>query len=100
MSIDGLFDMFANARRRMVLTELSNRQSDVAVETLARHVAAREADATVANVPESTVESVHVSLHHVHLPKLADAEFVEYDREDRSVELLASVDQMPFAIQQ
>jgi hypothetical protein len=99
LSADGLFDVFANERRRLSLTELAARGSDLHVETLARRVAARESDVAPDAVPQAAMEEVHVSLHHVHLPKLDDADLVEYDRDARRVELRVAPDPLPIAIE-
>lgn len=83
-SVDELFDVLSEARRRRILSILTGRQS-MDVKELANAVAARENDAAPATLSESTVHEVHVTLHHVHLPKLAEATLVNYDRNDRTV---------------
>ncbi|MFC4551174.1 MULTISPECIES: DUF7344 domain-containing protein [Halorussus] len=84
-SLDVLFEALADSRRRHVLSILLDRPTPLDVETLARAVAAREAVATAADPPDDVVRRVQVSLHHVHLPKLADTGVVEYDYERGAV---------------
>lgn len=76
---DGWDDVLANLadeRRRTVLSVLEDRDAPVGTEDLARAVAARDGPAD----PE-TVADLRVSLSHVHLPKLADADLIGYDRD-------------------
>ncbi|SEO45608.1 hypothetical protein SAMN04487948_102501 [Halogranum amylolyticum] len=69
-------DVFANARRRAVLTCLRDRDSTMEIDELAEAVAAEEFGTSREEVPEDRFERVLVSLHHTHLPKLADASIV------------------------
>lgn len=62
-------------RRRVTLEVLTDWSAPVDVEDLAAAVAEREAD----GADESTVRRVTVSLHHLHLPKMAEAGVVDYD---------------------
>ncbi len=67
----------ANRRRRHVLAYLRGHpHEDIAIDDLTSRVIARElmdGDGPV------DPESVSATLHHVHLPKLADAGLIEYD---------------------
>ena len=68
-------------RRRAVLTALQDEETVVDRRALAERVAAIENDAAPADVPDGTVDDVLLSLHHVHLPKLADVNVVEWTDE-------------------
>ena len=78
---DDLLSAPADARRRFVLHHLRQNGANAKVDELANHVAAWEADTTVADVSDDLVEDVRTSLHHVHLPKLADVNVVEWTDE-------------------
>ncbi len=85
-----LFDVLASERRRILLSALPDQSMPVDAAELARIVAAREDSSAPDDVSAKIVQDVHVTLHHVHLPKLADAELLEYDATDgvvRSVSL-------------
>jgi predicted transcriptional regulator len=97
--VDELFDVLTDVRRRHVLSVLSGRQSAMDVESLSDAVAAREYDADPSVLSESTIHEVHVTLHHVHLPKLADSGLIEYDRDDRTVETTETTDGVPIDIE-
>lgn len=73
-------DVFASARRRAVLKYLRTRDSEVELDDLAEAVAADEFGTPRDEVPEDRFERVLVSLHHTHLPKLADASIVSVNR--------------------
>lgn len=69
--------LLAAERRRLVLDVLEQGSTPVELQELAVEVAAREA---ASGQPDAeTVERVSVSLHHVHLPKLAEHGVVDYD---------------------
>jgi len=76
------FDLLSDARRRGVLYA-AERGEQTTVEELADQIASWLDDAE----GDSRSSSVRLSLIHTHLPKLADAGVVEYDRERGTVEL-------------
>jgi len=72
--LDELFEVLADGDRRRILAYLADTDDGVAAfSDIIEHVADDSAE-------ESTdKERVAVSMHHTHLPKLADANLVEYD---------------------
>lgn len=80
---DELLKVLAANRRRRVIRALLDADGTVSLTELADEVARERADAD--GVPTDP-ERVEISLHHVHLPKLADAGLVviaESDGETR-----------------
>jgi hypothetical protein len=76
---DRLFKTLQSTRRRLVLAELVEHGS-IALTVLA--------ESLVREVPEADdVHRVAVRLRHVDLPKLEDADLVEYDHGERVVAL-------------
>ena len=97
-SVDELFDVLGDERRRRVLAVLAERQSPIDAKQLAFAVATRGNDDTV-TLSESVVEDVHVTLHHVHLPKLDEAGLVDFDRDDHTVATTTAADAVPIDIE-
>lgn len=91
-TVDDLFGLLADRRRRAVLSELAKRRTSVSPRALARAVAARERETDATTPPASTIDAVHATLHHTHLPKLDAAGLVRYEREDRTVALRADLE--------
>ena len=83
--LDTLFEALASHRRRIVLDALGHRIGSMQAETLAREVCAAEHGVSASSVPAEAVQAVLVSLHHRHLPRLSDAELLEYDSTARTV---------------
>ena len=77
-TLNDLYDVLSDERRRAVLAALAETTPPVHTHTLARQVCERERDP-----PEE--DRVRVSLHHVHLPRLADSDLLEYDPERNEV---------------
>lgn len=73
-----LLRAIANERRRITLSVLADASTPIDARTVARRVATRE---ETEDVTTDRIEAVHVSLHHVHLPALADVDLVAYDAE-------------------
>lgn len=95
-----VFDALANERRRVVLDSLAEAEPPVRVDDLARRVAARERRGDRAGEPgrgppEGAVRRVHVSLHHTHLPKLAEAGLLDYDPDHQVVREAADPSDLP-----
>lgn len=75
--------LLASERRRVALEVLEERTTLVALGDLAEAVADRE---TATGAPDDeTVRCVALSLHHHHLPMMADLGVVDYDHESRHV---------------
>lgn len=70
-------------RRRHALFVLADRADPIGLEALSTAVAEREADVDADDA--DAVASVATTLHHIHLPKMADAGVVKYDATDKRV---------------
>ncbi|WP_435182022.1 DUF7344 domain-containing protein [Halorussus sp. AFM4] len=111
-SLDTVFALLRDRRRRFALRALADRESPVALDGLAAAVARREAAdadgppreasgtaAPASPTPDATpaaTDDVAEALHHVHLPKLADAGVVDYDEADNTATLARTGDVTPF----
>ena len=75
-SKSAVYAALSNERRSHALSVLAS-ETPMDVRALAEAVAAREADREM--VSDEYVKRIHISLYHVHLPKLADLGVIEYD---------------------
>lgn len=82
---DTLLDALSYSRRRHLLSHLGGSSAPVSLANLADEIAARERDVPLADVPSEEVKRVYASLYHSHVPRLEDADLVEYDRERDAV---------------
>jgi len=87
-SLDLVFELLSNSRRRYALYHLTDQSDGVAtLETLAENVVAFEQRTGTIN-GEHTADrqaSVRLALTHTHLPKLEDAGILEYDRRSEMI---------------
>ncbi len=82
-TINEVLSMLANERRRHLLSFLTDRSGEtVPVDVLADAVMEPERPAPG---PLSHRRRVQIDLHHVHLPKLADAGVIEHDPVESTV---------------
>lgn len=83
-SLDDYLHLLANERRRLIITFLADRPGEpVPVDRLEDLIVERE---WPDRGPVTHRERVSIDLHHVQLPKLADADAVEYDPVDGTVQ--------------
>jgi len=73
-----LLRAIASERRRITLSVLADASTPIDARTVARRVADRE---ETGGVTTDRIEEIHVSLHHIHLPALADVGLAAYDAE-------------------
>ncbi|MFC6765973.1 DUF7344 domain-containing protein [Natrinema soli] len=80
-SLDVVFDLLADQRRRYVLACLIDHTEAIGLADLAADVAGRENKEAVTKPPKEKVRTIHTSLYHIHIPKLVEAGVVEYDQD-------------------
>ncbi|QLD87373.1 hypothetical protein HWV23_02040 [Natronomonas halophila] len=87
-----IHDVLRNGRRRLAIKALRDRNGQASVRDLAEEVAARETGEDPP--PKNKRQSVYVSLHQTHLPKLDDLGILEYDGESKTVTLADRVEEV------
>ncbi|ADD04663.1 HTH domain protein [Natrialba magadii ATCC 43099] len=87
-SLSALFASLAREPRRHLLGVLYEHASDsLSLSACATRVVSRTTDTPRENVSETAIQQLRVSLHHVHLPKLADAGLIDRDTATQTVTL-------------
>jgi hypothetical protein len=92
-AVDTALDLLANQRRRAVLEYLTEAGGTATLTELAVEIATRETRAEPnaisdhADVSPRNRRAVRISLHHTHIPKLADADVIDYETETETVTL-------------
>lgn len=81
-------DLLTHPRRRRVLDRLLAHGGRLGLADLADEIAAAEHGTAIDERPNDRAKLVRLDLRHSHLPKLADADVVEYRRESELVELI------------
>lgn len=84
---DGIFELLSNHRRRMVLYYLRRERGTIGVNELAEQIASLENDVPVEELTSQQRKRVYVSLYQTHLPKMAESNAIEYDKDAGTVRL-------------
>jgi hypothetical protein len=84
LTSEAIHSILGNRRRRYTLEVLRGVEDSIGMRELCVAVAARENDITPDDVRPKQRKRVYTALRQTHLPRLATADLVEYDR-DRSV---------------
>ncbi|WP_226007578.1 DUF7344 domain-containing protein [Natrinema salinisoli] len=85
-TLDTVFDLLSDERRRYVLYYLHEQSGPVSVDKLAETIRTWEDDPPTQNVLEG-VDALKVELQHRHLPKTAEVEFVQYQPEQGVIQV-------------
>ena len=85
-AFDSVFDACQHQHRRIVLGLLTAEQRSLTLNDLTQTVLKYNHQASPTEVSEDVLTEIRVSLHHVHLPKLASNELVTYDPDQHLVE--------------
>lgn len=88
------FGLLRNHRRRYLLQYLAREGNPADFDAIVDTVAAWENDVPVDEVTADQRKRVYVSLTQTHLPKLDDADIIEYDEEDGVVRRLPRAEQL------
>ena len=87
-----IHDVLRNHRRRLAIKVLQDSDGSASVRELSEDIAARETGEDPA--PRNKRQSVYVSLHQTHLPKLDELGIVEYDSDSNTVRLQERVEEV------
>jgi hypothetical protein len=94
LSLDYVFEILKNERRRRVLAYLRSHDERVTLSDLAEHIAALENDTDVASITSSQRKRVYVGLYQCHLPKMDDMGVVDFNQNRGIVERGPNVEQL------
>lgn len=86
-SLDEVFDLFSRERRRYALYYLDQEDGPVTIDELSKKISEWENDAAREHIPDDTFKDVTLSLEHNHLPKVNDADAIEFDRENGQIQI-------------
>ncbi|SFR59097.1 DUF7344 domain-containing protein [Halogeometricum limi] len=87
-----IHDVLRNDRRRLVLERLRSAEEAEAVADLAEYIGGVESGESPP--PRNVRQSVYVSLHQTHLPKLDELGIVTYDSDAKTVALAGAADEV------
>lgn len=86
-ALDEVFDLLRRERRRYALYYLDQQDGPVTIDELTRKISEWELGSSRNEVPDERFEDVILSLEHSHLPRVDDAEHIEYDRENERLRI-------------
>jgi hypothetical protein len=84
-AVTNTFRILADPVRRYVLYYLDEQETPVSFDRLATRVAAWHTDSDPNAVDDATLTEICMALHHVHLPKFAEAGYIEWDADSRTI---------------
>jgi hypothetical protein len=91
---DVIFGLLSNERRRRVLTYLEETGGDATLSDIAEEIASNENDKSVTALSSGERKRVYVCLYQSHLPKMDDANVIEYNQPRGTVELRPEASQL------
>lgn len=78
------YDLLSDGRRRAVLAALERLEGPVQLRELAEEITTRD---DLGALDGETVSQVEITLHHNHLPRMADVGVLDYDHESNRIDL-------------
>ncbi len=89
--LETVIDVCRHKHRRIVLAKLANRQQSLSINELTDAITRHNHHMPPTEADDETVKRIQIGLQQVHLPKLANAGFIQYDSELQVVEPTAQV---------
>jgi len=97
LSLDLVFEVLKNERRRRVLKYLNDRGETVSLSDLAEHIAAIENGKSEKALSSQERKRVYVGLYQCHLPKMDDTNVIDFDGNRGTIALGDNAEQLyPF----
>lgn len=92
LSLDEVFDVLKNERRRLVLRYLHTESPETTLSELAAYVAAAENEKDAAMISSAERKRAYVSLYQCHLPRMDRVGLLDFDEDRKSVTFDDSVE--------
>lgn len=86
VSLDVVFDILRNRRRRLVLKAIEDRGGSTTLSDLAEHIGGIENDKPPHTLNSQERKRVYVGLYQCHLPRMDDAGAIDFERNRGTVE--------------
>lgn len=86
LSLNVVFDILRNKRRRLVLQAIEERDGSTTLSELAEHIGGLENEKSPHALNAQERKRVYVGLYQCHLPKMHDAGAIEFDKNRGTVE--------------
>ncbi|PSQ16369.1 hypothetical protein BRD00_11845 [Halobacteriales archaeon QS_8_69_26] len=96
-SVDA-YGLLNHPLRHRVLLELPNHDDPVRLSVLADGVRSSEIGGETRHDDTADSDAVRIELHHIHLPKLAAAGWIEYDPETRTIRYESRIESIRSAL--
>ncbi|MFW6320951.1 MAG: DUF7344 domain-containing protein [Halohasta sp.] len=97
LSLDLVFEVLKNQRRRRVLKYLIEQDGTVSLSDVAEHIAAIENDKPETALSSQERKRVYVGLYQCHLPKMDDTDVIDFDGNRGTIDLGDNAEQLyPF----
>ncbi|WP_436908961.1 DUF7344 domain-containing protein [Halosimplex marinum] len=84
-AVSNTFCILSNPVRRYVLDYLDEQETPVSLDRLATRVVAWHTEGDPDAVDDATLTEIRTALYHVHLPKFAEAGYIEWDVDSRTI---------------
>ncbi|MGM0606679.1 MAG: DUF7344 domain-containing protein [Halobacteriota archaeon] len=94
LSLDLVFEVLKNERRRHVLRYLEENPGGTTLSDLAEHIAAIENDKPITALSSQERKRVYVGLYQCHLPKMDDTDVIQFDDNRGTVEIGPNAEQL------
>lgn len=91
LSAGQVFELLADERRRLAVACLADESGSASLASLAERVADAEAERASTPSSDTHSETVFTLLYHVDLPKLAAADVVDFDYDEKEIEPAANL---------
>ncbi|GAA0254320.1 hypothetical protein ACFFQF_17470 [Haladaptatus pallidirubidus] len=86
-TLDTIFDLFSKKRRRYALYYLDQHSGTVSVDEIVDYVVDQESDTPADPIPDEQYDRIDLSLRQVHIPKAAEIDSIEYDRDEGEINI-------------
>jgi hypothetical protein len=94
LSKDVIFGLLSNRRRRGILKYLATNGPETTLNALAEDIAAGENDTEIELLTSQQRKRVYVALYQVHLPKMDDADVIDFESTRGTVEIRPNAAQL------